>query len=384
VNSPLSPRFLSRLVNRAVGSGPWRAAPFDEIARGRLNYFAHGVHRAEDLAGRRIAPTPAPVVYGPAHALLGQTPTWESLDAGLRYRESGVFFPAALSLYSLSDACVATTDGVVYCPRTRTAIAETLRQWTQPALAHPLLSAPRYPAPVLLPGCTLSLLTLSGEGFYHLLLEAIPRLHPAADLLPTVDHILVNGSPGGFHEKWLALAGVPAAKIIWARGLAHFRCEQLLFTDYPMRDQQPSPATLADLRTRLGHVPVAHPGRRIWISRTDAAVRRISWETEFIARLPGFVPVVLSALAPAEQIALFADCAAVAGPHGAGLAHVAFCPPGAHLFELFPHERRQPIYHRLAGLAGAHYHWATVDFENPSKLDELAAAIARVLPPFAP
>ena len=110
-------------------------------------------------------------------------------------------------------------------------------------------------------------------------------------------------------------------------------------------------------------------------------MRRVAWEADFVARLPGFERIELSRYSPSEQIALFTNCAAVAGPHGAGLAHVAFCPPGAHVFELFPDGRRQPVYHRLAGLAGAHYHWATVDFENPARLDELSAAIRLALAP---
>jgi hypothetical protein len=378
--NPSAVSFLRRQLNRIVGSGPWQAAPFATIAHARLDYAARGVHRAEDPTGCLPGPAAAPVFYGPAHSLLGQAPTWEPLPDGPRYREQGIFFSATPTLYSLADAGIATTDGVVYCPRSRTAVAETLRQWTLPALAHPLLGASGFPPPQPLPGRTLSLLTLSGEGFYHLLLEAIPRLQLAADVLPSIDRILVNGAPGGLHEKWLALAGVPAAKLVFARGLAHFRCEQLLFTGYPMRDQQPSPATIAALRRRLGYAPAARPARRIWISRADAAVRRISWENDFVARLPGFEPVVLSSLGPAAQVALFAECAAVAGPHGAGLSHVAFCPPGAHVFELFPHAHRQPVYHRLASLAGAHYHWANVDFELPSQLDALAAAIRHALP----
>lgn len=371
---------LRRLANACFGHGPWHAAPFAEIARDRLDYHRRGVHRAEDFSGEVCRMPGEAAVYGPAHSLLGQPATWEMLPDGPRYREEGIAFSPPQVLYSLCEAGIATGDGIVYCPRTRRAVLETLRGWTRPALHHPLLGAPRFPRAQVLPGRTLSLLTLSGDGFYHLLLEAIPRLHLAADLLPHCDHVLANGGPGGFHEKWLTHAGVPAAKIRWADGFTHYRCEQLCFTAYPMRDQQPSPWTVQALRARLSFVPATRaPHRRLWISRNDARHRRLAWETELLSLLPGFDRVELAGLSPSEQMRLFSEAAAVAGPHGAGLAHVAFCPPSSMVFELFPDAHRQPIYHRLAHLAGARYHWATVDFAEPKRIDELAAAITRAL-----
>ncbi len=370
--------LLRRWLNRGIGRGPWRIAPFEEIRCQRAGYAA-GVHRAEDFTGV-VECAPGEITpYGAADALLGQPPTWEELSGGPRYREQGIAFGEPKLLFSLMDACVAGTEGLVYCPHARAAVAETVRRWTEPAIEHPFLRAPGYPGPQELPGRTLCLLTLSGEGFYHFLLEVIPRLHLAANWLGEVDHVLANGAAGGFHERWLVQAGVPREKIVWAEGFAHFRCEQLLFTSHLMRDQQPSHWTVTALRTQLRFTPALEVTAKIWISRGDANIRRLAWENEIVSQLPGFELVELTRLAPSEQIKLFSRCRAVAGAHGAGLAQVAFCPPGAHLFEIFPHPSRQPIYHRLASLAGVHYHWAMLDFARQERLPELGARIRAAL-----
>lgn len=76
--------------------------------------------------------------------------------------------------------------------------------------------------------------------------------------------------------------------------------------------------------------------KRIFISRADAEVRRVTNEAEIMERLGplGFERVVCEHLSFGEQIALFASAEAVVAPHGAGLANIAFCREGAVVVEL--------------------------------------------------
>ena len=149
-----------------------------------------------------------------------------------------------------------------------------------------------------------------------------------------------------------------------------------------MRDQQPTAWTLQALRNSF---PAPSPSsalpRRIWISRRDSRRRELAWEDELLARLPGFSRVELAGLSPAEQIELAAGAEVIAGPHGAGLSHALFGRPGAHLVELFPRSHLQPIYGRLAALAGLSYAWAQVDFDRPAELEPLTDAIRRFIAP---
>jgi len=364
---------LKHLLQRLLGRGPLTIRPFDEVCAGRD--AARGIHQPEKTAGELAQVAADSCDYHPTLALLGQTLLPELVDGLPRYRSAGLALSPRRRLLSLPDAAVAGADAVVYCPRQRVAVAETVRQWTQPPTRHPLLASPRFPPPQPLPGLTLSLGTLDGGGFYHFLFEALPRLHLARPWLDRIEHFLVNGAAGSFQEHWLAQAGVPAAKIIWLSGHSHFQCEQILFTNPLCHDTQPTPWLAAAIRTVLDARPAESPGpRRIWISRTDAGSRHFAWEQELLARLDGFERVELARLSPLEQMHLMAGAAVVAGPHGAGFANLIFCAPGTRVIELLPDERHRPLYSRLALATRCLHAWATVDFTcAPVSLDELAA-----------
>jgi hypothetical protein len=374
--------FLRRQLNRHLGRGPWRIAPFTVIAHDRTDPVPRGAHQPEHFAGVVHEEAGDAQCYAQPLALLGQGPGWEIIAGEPRYRESGLACAAPKRLLSLTDAGIAGTDGVVYCPRTRRAVAETLRTWVTPALAHPLLGAVGLPPAQPLPGLSLSLATLDGQGFYHFLQESLPRLWLARGQLGRVDRILIGGEADENRAAWLELAGVPREKILWLGGLAHHHCEQLLFATLPMREQQPTAWSLTAVRAVCGVQP-GKPARWLWISRADARVRHLAWEDDLLRRFPRFEKIVLSRHAPAAQARLFAEAAVVAGPHGAGLTQLAFCPPGGRLVEIFPPGTRQPIYSRLAHLAGMKAAWAMVDFEQPADLGRLADALAAFLPPEA-
>ncbi len=223
---------------------------------------------------------------------------------------------------------------------------------------------------------TLSLASLGAEGFYHFLLESLPRLALARPWLDRVDHVLAPGQAGRFQENWLSLAGVPREKIIWLEGHSHFRCDQLLFTGPLSQDSQPTPWLVSTVRETVSAVPPVRGTRKLWISRNDAGVRHVAWEGELLSRLPEFEHVELAARPPAGQIALLGSAAVVAGPHGAGLANLVFCPAGASIVELQPAHCNRPLFGRLASAAGCRHAWTTVDFARPPEnLPALAGAI---------
>src|ERR1039458_3214044 len=343
---PLTKKLL-RSLNRFVGRGPWRVTPFATVAAQRTDEAGRGVHRAESFAGIVRHEPDDGFFYSTRVSLLGQPESGEVLPDGHRYLEGGVCPAAAKLLYTLTDAGIAGRDGVVYCPRTRIAVVETVRCWTSPAHEHPLLSAVRFPPAVKLSGLSLSLATLDAEGFYHFLLESLPRLALVRERLAMIDNVLVSGARSAGTEAWLALAGVPAGKLRWLHPLAHYHCAQLLFTNRLTGDCQPTPWVRDALRATF-RAPQRPTGDRwLWISRADARSRHIAWEDQLLALLPKFEKVSLSALAPADQVDLFSQAKVVAGAHGAGLSNLIFAPPGVCLVEFFPDARSIPLYGRV-------------------------------------
>jgi hypothetical protein len=102
-----------------------------------------------------------------------------------------------------------------------------------------------------------------------------------------------------------------------------------------------SPLGLGRLRN-LGGFIAGQDGedwvKRIYVSRHDARLRRVLNEKSFMPKLEsrGFQRAILGELPIAQQVALFSQAEIVVAPHGAGLAHIAWCNPGTKIVEFFP------------------------------------------------
>ncbi len=77
--------------------------------------------------------------------------------------------------------------------------------------------------------------------------------------------------------------------------------------------------------------------RRLYVSRDDAARRRVANEVEVAALLEphGFEVVVPGRMPYEAQVAAFKQASHVIAPHGAALAHLVLCPPDARILEIF-------------------------------------------------
>jgi capsular polysaccharide biosynthesis protein len=122
------------------------------------------------------------------------------------------------------------------------------------------------------------------------------------------------------------------------------------------------PLTVQDAADALAARVASDPNARrmIYLSRRDAPARPLLNERALEAALAaiGFEIVIGAALSLPEQIKLFREAALVIGPHGAGLANIAFARPGATLLELSPEYATQPHFWTSASLAGVDYGYA--------------------------
>lgn len=368
---------LRRFVGRYTGFGPYHIRPVTDIAALRMDQ-RKGVHQPERFDGILASYDGDIAAYSSGHSLLGHPETYEQIGDSSRYRKTGITPLHQKILFSLSDAAVVGTDGIVYCPKMRAAALESMRTWTTSVDRHPVLAAPRLPRPTRLEGRCLTIALLSAEGFYHFLVEALPRLWLAQKCLPPPFCVLANGHPGSIQEKWLHAAGVAPERIFWMNGLTNYVCDQLVFTNYLMGEHQPTAWIVNAIRDLLNVTPASLSlgNRRIWISRGDAESRQPLWESDLLDRLGVFEVVHLSRLEPSEQIAIMREASVVAGPHGAGLSNIIFCAPGTKIVELRPSTARRPIYSRLANVCGLPYAWAEVDFSTAFVPDQLAPSIS--------
>lgn len=99
------------------------------------------------------------------------------------------------------------------------------------------------------------------------------------------------------------------------------------------------------------------PARRLYISRTGAARRRLRNEAELIALLQplGYDICDPATLSLRDQIELFSCATHIVAPHGAGLANILFCGPGTVLLELQMDEYMNLCFRKLAALRKLRY-----------------------------
>jgi capsular polysaccharide biosynthesis protein len=134
--------------------------------------------------------------------------------------------------------------------------------------------------------------------------------------------------------------------------------------------------------------------RRLYVSRADAKLRRITNESELLPKLArqGFEAVVPGLLPLREQVALFMGAEAIAGPHGAGLANLLFAPSGSRVLEILPSRMMREHYFLLSismgqayraligGAAGFLQHFAVDPAQVERSLQELMHAPATFQP----
>jgi capsular polysaccharide biosynthesis protein len=227
---------------------------------------------------------------------------------------------------------------------------------------HPIFSQFRLPKARTLRGRTAIAVTPEAVGnYYHWLIDLLPRV----SLLQkpdyhSYDRLLLNGNLALYEAASLQALGVPAAKITYVRATDRFRLEQATIPSMDHAAKVIAPWKIETLRGLRDSLPEKKSAgaRRLYVSRKQAAVRRLVNEPDFeqLLRDKDFVSVELETRSWAEQVAMFAEAEVILAPHGAALANIAFCKPGAVVAEINTRAGYRDFYLQLAASAGLRYH----------------------------
>lgn len=245
--------------------------------------------------------------------------------------------------------------GIVLAPDGTSVAGDVSLDFGKPFGEHWLLNEQRIPLPQPVPGTTAVIATALAKGYGHWLLDELPRLLS----LPRgqADNLIAHATQP-YSRTALAQSGW-TGPILEADRRAHFHCEQLMVPSLSGTVVQPTRHGL-DLVTEFV-APFSEPasawGERLYITREAARRRRVTNEPELWAGLQeaGFAKVRLEELTWPEQINAFRHAKVVVGPHGAGLANLAFCPSGTRVVELFNRAYVAGGFWRLAALRGLDY-----------------------------
>lgn len=245
--------------------------------------------------------------------------------------------------------------GIVLAPDGTSVARDVSLDFGKPADEHWLLGDARIPSPQPVPGTTAVIATALAKGYGHWLLDELPRLLA----LPRgeADHLVAHGTQPYCraalgHYGW-------TGPVLEAGRRAHFQCEQLLVPSLAGTVVHPTRHGLNLVREFAAafFAPASAWGERLYITREGARRRRVTNEPELWAALQaaGFAKVPLEQLTWPEQINAFRHAKVVVGPHGAGLANLAFCPSGTRVVELFNRSYVAGGFWRLAALCGLDY-----------------------------
>lgn len=227
---------------------------------------------------------------------------------------------------------------------------------------HPMFLHPFPPPPVDVPG-RLGVLTTRGDAnYYHFLHDVLPRvavLEQAGVERP--DRWYVPRTTR-FQKELLELWGIAEDQIVNSDEVPHVRAEVLVVPGVASTVERNPPWVSQLLRKRLVPAGVDRvPGRYLYLARRAGRNNRcVLNEAEVLALLEplGFQVVDPGDLSVKDQIRTFAEADVIVAPHGASLANLPFCSPGAALLELFPSQSMVADYWKMTcGVEGLEYQY---------------------------
>ncbi len=218
---------------------------------------------------------------------------------------------------------------------------------------HQVFQTEKLPLLQQIEGRVAVLSGLSGNVYFHWMVDVLPRLELLRQSgidFDQIDWFVVNSQRASFQRETLTRLGIPEFKILESDQFPHIQAQQLIVPSFAGYMGWLQPWAIDTLRRWFlpdsHNLAVDYP-ERIYISRGDARYRRVLNEDEVIEMLRpwGFVIVQLESLSFSEQVALFAQAKVILGAHGSGLTNIVFCQPGTQVIEWV-----SPHYNR-------HYYW---------------------------
>jgi hypothetical protein len=276
----------------------------------------------------------------------------------------------------LSEARVAGVEPLVLTADCQAVLASTFDR--EQLNANPVMHR-RLPRAKRRAGVHALLTNQWARNHFHWLLDTLPR----AALLPLdemrEEPVIVPAGLSLDQVASLELVGINRSRLLPFDG-DHLQVSELVFPSLVGGTGNPPRWALEWLRERLVPSPRSN-GRRLYVSRADAAWRRVANEVELVAALErhGFELILPGAMPLLEQLRAFAEAEVILGPHGAGLVNLLGARPGACVIELFDERYVNGCYYALADALDLSYWYLVCSGSGRNDLRVDIAAAERTL-----
>lgn len=217
----------------------------------------------------------------------------------------------------------------------------------------------RFPSSIQL-GDAVTLLTGGGgaTNYAHWLYDVLPRLHllNQAGLIRANSYYIVPPLDREFKLATLTRLGIDPERCVEIGGPALIEAARLSAVSGHRNHGRVEPWIPEFLRAAFLREG-SQTGRRIYVNRRDTRLRRVLNEGQLESALAarGFVSISASDYDFQEKMDFYSSSDIVVAPYGAGLANIAFCPPGAQIVELQGDDWSNSFYEDIARGAGLEY-----------------------------
>lgn len=199
-------------------------------------------------------------------------------------------------------------------------------------------------------------------GYYHWICDVLPRFHRVLERLPAATRFLVPWEMQSWQWDALAAIGIDRARCERLPTDRDWVFDELYYAPPAAMTGDHDPDAIRWVRERvlasLGVAPPPQANDRLFVTRRLARRRRIVNETALWPTwaAAGFQRVEPERMSFADQVRTFSAASVVAGPHGAGLANMSWCSPGARIVEIFsPASADRRCFWTLAWALGHQY-----------------------------
>jgi hypothetical protein len=250
-------------------------------------------------------------------------------------------------VYEVNEVFLDTKNGLLFSSD-RKVIAESTPWPIHYILMSAVPKPPRFRVKKILDDGS-PLICLTGNGFYHWLIEDLP---PFLFLLQNLNQpkvVLWEKAPKHV-ELFLNELNI---EII--RAPQFVSIEKFNFISFGNDTSWPHPQDIKSLQDSFRIKCLPKPEKKIYVSRVNSS-RSPIFEASLVDALKnsGWITMELQEFSLMNQIEMFSDASVIAGIHGAGLSAMVWMPDNSLIIELTPIDFN-PIFSRMAEVCNHRY-----------------------------